>query len=187
MDPIQPLIIRYMNLAHSITDHLPNYIDTYFGPKEWILPAAERQGESLTSLKGKCEALLDEFRAVEGIEPRRMTFLEAQLQAMQMTFRILEGEEIPLEQKVERLFGIVPQKFPDSDILAVHNHLDGLLPGTGALRERMDELRQQTIIPGDKLETVFESIIPDLQRWTKELYTLPSHERYQLEFVTDKP
>jgi hypothetical protein len=176
-----------MNLAHSIADHLPDYIDTYFGPKDWILPEAERQGESLASLKQKCEALLDEFRAVEELEPRRVTYLEAQLQAMQMTLRILEGEEIPLEEKVEQLFGIVPRRFPESELLEVQNQLDGLLPGVGTLRERLSVLDKQTVIAADNLETVFKSIIPDLQRWTKKLYDLPPDERYRLEFVTDKP
>jgi hypothetical protein len=187
MDPIHPLIIRYMNLAHSIADRLPDYIDTYFGPEEWILPVAIRESDSITSLKDKGEALLEEILAVDRLEPQRRTFLEAQLQAMKMTIRILEGEEIPLEEKFACLFGIKPQRFPEAALLEIHNQLDGLLPGGGNLRERILAFEEQIIIPGDKLGVVFENIIQDLQRWTLELYELPANECYQLEFVTDKP
>ncbi len=187
VDPIQSLIIRYINLAHTIADHLPNYIDAYFGPEEWILPVAERGGKSIAALKDQCQALLDEILADEGLKPRQVTFLKAQLQAMKMTIRLLEGEAVPLEEKVEKLFGIVPHKFAEDDLLEVQNQLDGLLPGAGTLRERVSVLDEQTKIAADKLELVFQNIIPDLRRWTKELYDLPANERYHIEFVTDKP
>jgi hypothetical protein len=43
------------------------------------------------------------------------------------------------------------------------------------------------IVPKEKVEDVYAAVITDLQRWTKELYTLPSNERYDLNFVHDKP
>jgi hypothetical protein len=186
MDPIQALVKRYINLAFSISDHLPDYIDAYFGPEEWVLPKQERKDETIPLLKARSEELLQDLHEEDELETKRKTFMIAQVEAMHMATRILDGEDLSLEDKIEGLFNITPVKTPESEFLDIHKKLDELVPSGKSLHTRMLSNDKMIEIPKENLEPVFKEIIVDLQKWTKERFELPSNERFDLQFVNDK-
>jgi hypothetical protein len=186
MDPIQALVKRYINLAFSISDHLPDYIDAYFGPEKWVLPKAERKDETIPLLKARSEELIQDLHEEDELETKRKKFMIAQAEAMHMATRILDGEDLSLEDKIEGLFNITPVKTPESEFLDIHKKLDALVPAGKSLHTRMLSNDKLIEIPNEDMESVFKEIIIDLQKWTKERFELPSNERFDLQFVKDK-
>jgi hypothetical protein len=187
MDPIHDLVIRYIQLGHSINDHLPDYVDAYFGQEAWVVPDEEREQQSPLALNALCEELLLDVHSNDALETGRKRFWVAQVEAMHMAIQILLGEELPLEEKIEGLFGFTPKRTDETVFQEVHNQLDGLLPPGGTLRERVMTNRERLIVPREKLESLFTAIVVGLRDRTKEHFPLPADERFEMHLVEDKP
>ena len=55
------------------------------------------------------------------------------------------------------------------------------------MSKRVNEFRDQFVIPADKLATVFQAAITECRRRTLEYIDLPDNESFSIEYVSDKP
>ena len=177
----------FVELALSIDKHLPGYVDAYYGPEE-IRDAVDAAGKvPLEELFSTLDMVIDSTHQDAKLGEERREYLSAELRAMQTTLRILNGEEIGIVEESQGLYGLTPTWTDERVFVGAHQDLEDLLPGSGTLAERMDDLKGKTIVPTESLNSIVGIITDDFRHRTAELIALPEDESLEFSYVHDKP
>jgi hypothetical protein len=188
---LDPLAESYVKLVLAVGQHDSMYVDSYYGPKEWLAQARSAQ-EPLEEIRIKAvslEAALDSLDSsgAEEILQLRHEYLKKQLSALIARVEVLGGKKLTFDEEAKAYYDVSPPTFPDSHFQKIIAELDTIVPGTGPLPERIEEFRKQFVIPPEKLDTVFQTAIRECRVRTKKHIALPAGENFKLEFVHDKP
>ena len=171
----------YIDLAFGLEQHLPGYIDGYFGPEEW----KHADKRPLEELEQDAETLA---AAIEGLRaPERRTFLGAQVRAMQTSIGLLQGRDITYTQEVRGLYDVEAERVPETIFERAIAELNDLLPGSGDIAAREQALRAKLVVPKARLEEVSNIIVGELRKRTLARFPLPEGETFELHLVSDKP
>jgi hypothetical protein len=171
----------------AVNEHLPGYIDSYFGPQEWEQEAKQIGQLPLTDLTHRADQLAANIADADDLDTQRKDFLARQVTAMRMSLRLLAGETLSLAEEVKALYDIKPTWKDESIALEAHKTLNQILPGDRSLNERMDGWKKSLEIPVAKMQEILPFIIERLRELTREKFTLPQGESFTLEFVSDQP
>ncbi len=185
---LDPLSRAYVALAFGIERHVPGYVDAYVGP-----PAV--RDEAITGPKPEPARLLAAAqvlaaRVAEADFPEaRVGYLTAQFQGMIATCRLLAGETLPYAEEVHRCFDVDAEPTPEAIFEAAIAELDGLLPGTGPVAERMLAWRRGFEVPPATVRPLIDAIVPEIRRRTEALVRgeLPDDETVEFRLVRDQP
>ena len=90
---------EFVRLAMAVNEHLPGYIDSYFGPSEWDQEAKQAGKLPLTDLTQRVDQLAINLSHANEWDAQRKDFLEHQISAMQMSLRLLAGENVSLAEE----------------------------------------------------------------------------------------
>ena len=185
---LNPLAEAYVRLALEIGAHEEGYIDAYYGPPEWKT-AAEASPRSTAELKTAIDALSTRIAAALGetrdpVALRRGRALAAYVASARFRLDMIEGARAPFADEAERLFALRPSLRPLESYDAVLARIDALVPGNGALADRVQALRARYVVPRARLHAVIDAAIAECRRRTAAHMTLPENERFSLEFVT---
>ncbi len=182
---------RYVRLALASGQHDPDFVDAYYGPPAWKQEVEAAGKQPLDDLREEVARLETAIAAVpepaDEIERLRREYLLKQTRAMGTRLRIVAGERLPFDEESKLLYDAVAPTHPESYFEERVQRLDGLVPGDGPLPARVEAFRQRFVIPKDRLEQVFRAAIDGCRERTAAHFTLPEDERFDLEFVTDKP
>ena len=91
---------EFVKLALAINEHLPGYVDSYFGPEEWMQDAKGAGKLPLHELTKMVDQLVNDISHADGMDVQRKDFLARQVTAMQMSLRLLHGEKVSLAEEV---------------------------------------------------------------------------------------
>jgi hypothetical protein len=178
---------EFIKLALAINEHLPGYIDSYFGPNEWA-QAAQKAGKlPLPELTHRANQLAMKVSQVDEWDAQRKDFLVHQISAMQMSLRLLAGENISLVEEAQALYDIQPAWKDEAYFIEYQNWLDEILPKGGSLRERLENWQNSLEIPIDKVRDLLPHITSTLRELTHRKFNLPEEESFVVEFVSDQP
>jgi hypothetical protein len=180
----------YVRLQLAIGVQEEGYIDAYYGPPEWQAEA-KRTMHPLTELAARAGVLSVRLQSLpadrlDPLERRRRDFLLSQLSAASTRLRMLWGEKLDFADEAEGLFGVRPELKPLAAYDPLLARIERLVPGPGALPDRVDAFQERFTIPRDRLEPVMRAAIAECRRRTLEHIALPAGERFTLEFVTGK-
>ena len=178
---------RFVRLTLAIDEHLPGYVDAFIGPEEWRDQAKQQGKISLSDLFKQTDELAIELSEAKDIDVQRKDYLARHLTAMQMSLRLLSGENVPFADEVQCLYDIQPNWKDESNFEDAHKLLDELLPARGSLRERMTAWKESLEIPVEKVKALLPHIINRLRALTHQKFGLPDGEDFNVEFVSDKP
>ena len=178
---------EYVELAFSIDRYFPDYVDAYFGPPQIKTDLLAQPKPTLPELSSRVERIFNSTDEDETLPDERKDFLLAQLTAMQTMIQILGGKEISVVEEMQHFFGLTPSWVKEDVFDNIHNQLDTLLPGKGSLPERMQDFREATAIPNEKLLSFIRQISSELQRLTHEFVPMPEKEGCEYVLVNDKP
>ncbi len=194
------LVEDYLTLGLRLGKHIDGLVDAYYGPSERAaLVGAEpvhppdRLVEVARQLLAAIDAgtPLDPLRSGssgdDGAAPARRHWLRAQVVGLLTTARRLDGEPIGYADEVEACYGVRPSRVDEEVFEEAHRRLDDVLPGSGALPERLVAWRESHAIPVERLGAAIESLAEDLRDRTRSLFGLPDGERIDFELVTDQP
>ena len=181
---------RYVQLVLAIGQHDASYVDAYYGPPQWQDDAVLAK-LSLQQIGDELAAMLARLASAEvsaDQETRlRATNLRTQLLAMQAKVAMLEGMKLPFDEESARLYDAVSPHHARAWYEAIVAQVAHLLPGEGAASMRLQQFRQQFVIPPDRLQAVMQAAIEAGRERTLQHIDLPPEENFVLEFVTDKP
>lgn len=183
---------QYVRLVLDIGQHDPDFVDAYYGPKEWQ-EAAKNVKPQLTALKDRTEAIVARLKRVRIPKKNseltlRKTFLQKQLAAASAKIDMLMGTKYSFNEEAKRLYDAVPPSFSETYFSNIVKDLGKKLPeGPGTINERYQRFRNAFIIPKERLDTVFTAAINECRKRTKRHITLPENERFVVEYVNNKP
>ncbi|HKI54691.1 MAG TPA: hypothetical protein VJ987_11245 [Anaerolineales bacterium] len=176
----------YLRLALAIDEHLPGYVDSYFGPDE-LKTQTKKDGKlPLQNLTERTDQLASDVAKAD-MDIQRKDFLTRQVSAMQMSLHLLGGEQISLAEEVHALYDVQPGWKDESIVEEGHKELDALLPPGNSLPERMQEWNRTLEIPIEKVKELVPVIIKRLKELTYQKFDLPENESFSLEFVSGQP
>jgi hypothetical protein len=177
---------NYLALALHLDRHFEGFVDAYFGPaeiKERVQAGAPRPLAALADDAQQLQAAIE----AAGYDAQRTEFLRKQVRAMAAVVRNLAGDRLPFMEEVELYFDIQPEMVDEAVFEEAHAALDRLLPGEGALGERMEAWKKGLEIETEKVLPVFELALKETRRRTAALFELPEGENLTLELVSDQP
>ncbi len=188
-DSLDSIARDYVQLSLTIGEKEEGYIDAYYGPPELQAKAkAEAPKLSLPDLIKRTDALAARVATLkpEGLDARRAAFLTAQLTAAKTRLRMMMGEALSFADEAKGLFGVTPELKPLASYDAVLARIETLVPGPGALSNRVDAFQDRFTLPAAKLKPVFDAAIAECKARTARHIALPKGERFDLAFVTGK-
>ena len=185
-DSLDSIARDYVRLTLEIGEHDSGYVDAYYGPGRWRA-AAHAHPRTLDQLAAAAEALQQRVARIRVREPsldaRRRAFLAAQLGAAGLRLRLLRGGTLSFAEEARGMYGVELRLQPLSAYDPVLERLEQLVPGEGALADRVDAFQDRFVIPPDRLEPVMRAAIAECRRRTLAHIPLPRGETFTLEFV----
>lgn len=180
----------YVKLQLAIGGKEAGYIDAYYGPPE-LQAEAKTNADTPAALAQRAGVLTVRLRSLQDsrldpMERRRRDFLLAQLKAASTRLAMMQGVKLPFADEAEALFGVRPELKPLSAYDPILARIERLVPGKGALADRVDAFQERFTIPRDRLDPVMRAAIAECRRRTAGHIPLPANERFTLEFVTGK-
>lgn len=187
---LNDIAATYLKLTLEIGTHEAGYIDAYYGPPELkaAAEAAPRDKPTLLAATRELTARLATIarRLSDPVDRRRAAFLRAQLRAAETRLMMMQGTRFAFADEAERLFGVRPQLKPLADYDRHLAAVEALVPGDGALAERVEAYLDRFTIPKDRLQKVFDVAIARCRGRSLAHIPMPDGESFRLEFVTGK-
>jgi len=183
----QKLAEEYIRLALAIEEHMPGYVDAYFGPEEWKIQAQHEGKLPLQNLTKRTARLANDISKADNMDAQRKDFLARQVTAMQMSIRLLSGDRVSLAEEVNALYDVRPTWKDESKFEEAHKELDQLLPPGDSLSERKQAWDRSLEIPVERVKELLPPIIKRLREISHRKFNLPDGENFGLEYVSDKP
>jgi hypothetical protein len=181
---------EYVRLVLAMGQHDPDYVDAYYGPADIKAEAGARKltldeiGKTVNTVSEWVKGVPADGR--DELSLLRHQYLEKQLSAMGARVRMLKGERLTFDEESKALYDAVAPTYPESHFQEVLDRLDKRFPGSGPLVERYDAWRRAFVIPRDKVDPVFKAAIAACRERTLKHVTLPPHESFTVEYVTNK-
>jgi hypothetical protein len=177
----------FVRLALAIDEHLPGYVDSYFGPESWKEEANEAGKIPLDELTERANHLADVISQAGELDGQRGDFLSRQVAAMQMSLRRLCGDKVSLMEEVQGLYDVQPAWKDESNFEDAHRALDQALPPGGSLTERMEVWKKSLQISLDQAKELLPFVTEALRERTRKKFDLVPGESFEIEFVSDQP
>ncbi len=178
---------QFARLTLAIDEHLPGYVDSFFGPKEWQ-EQAKRDGKiPLQTLTEQADALYSNIFHAADFDAQRKAFTLREMDAMKMSLRLLTGAKVSLTEEVTALYDVTPQWKPESIFDEAHRELDELLPPGDSLYSRLQAWNSSIEISKDQIRELLPIVVQRLRTLARAKFNLPQSEDFTLEFVNDKP
>ena len=182
---------RYVVLGLGLGRHDANYVDAYYGPDS-LRALAEAESLGVAEVRASAESLVavlgDTVPAYEdSLVGMRHRYLRVQLGAMAARARMLEGARLSFDREAQALYDVRPPRFEQAHFDSLLVRLDSLLPGRGPLATRYQRFRDRLMIPAALVDTVFKTAIAACRARTQAHLSLPSGERFDLEYVKGTP
>jgi len=178
---------QFVQLALAINEHLPGYVDSYFGPGEWAQEAQQAGKLPLPKLVQRVDRLATNVSQVNEWDSQRKDFLDHQISAMQMSLRLLAGENVSLTEEVQALYDVQPAWKDESNFIEAQKRLDEILPRGDSLKERLEHWKNSLEIPMEKVRELLPFVINMLREWAHKKFSLPKNESFVVEFVSNQP
>ncbi|MBN2010130.1 hypothetical protein JW960_12365 [candidate division KSB1 bacterium] len=185
----------YVKLALRLGQYDANYVDAYYGPDEW--KPAPTSLENMPpfpyqTFRSEADSLLNllnhmNIARFDKLWTLRYNFLTKAVASLQTKIEMIHGHHYNYDEEARQLFDV---ELADMDTIyfrSIIRTLNELLPGDKPLYQRIDEFSSQFNIPADKLEHAFRATLDECRRRTLAHIELPQNERFDLEFVLDKP
>ncbi len=185
----------YVKLVLKIGQHDADYVDAYYGPEEWKPAELIHDGSDTLihkQLDEEADNLLNEletlaqYQATE-LETLRYRNLYKQVMAAKTKLFMISGGQLSFDEESKSLYDAVSLSYPEEHYKLIIEKLDKILPGSGDISKRVNDFKNQFIIPKENLDAVFKAAIDECRKRTLQHIPLPSNENFKVEYVTDKP
>ena len=180
----------YVKLVLAVGQHDADYVDAYYGPKEWKTeseaekPSLETILQTAIPLKIKLDKI--HSKQNEDILQLRHQYLQKQIASLIARVEVLSGKKLSFDEEAKAYYDVEPPTFPKEYFEKLVAELDNIVPGKGPIPERVENYRKKfTITPG-KLDKVFSAAIFECRQRTKKYIVLPEDETFRLEYVHNK-
>ncbi|MDB5201564.1 MAG: hypothetical protein JWQ27_973 [Ferruginibacter sp.] len=179
----------YVRLGLSIGDYDTDFVDAYYGPDSLKPTGVKNARFPKDSFLLAVRTMENELQTFSGKDSsaERITWMQAQLKAFERRIKIFSGEFGNFDEESRDFFAAVAPKYTEQHFKDLLVKLDSLLPGTGNISDRFQQLARKFIIPKNKIDTVFKTAIAEARKRSLPHYHIPENENFSMEYVTGKP
>lgn len=179
---------RFVKLALELGHYDPDYVDAYLGPAEWAQAAKDnlRSKDDLADAISALYSDLNEMSLRDGESIVRHRALLRNVRAMDTRMRMTNGETFSFAAEARLIYDVVLPEYDFSAFDRALDHIEELMPGDGALADRVDAFRISLTIPEEARNQLVNLAIQECRRRTAEHISLPPNEHFTLEYVHDK-
>jgi hypothetical protein len=176
----------YLLLALRLDQHIPGFVDGFFGPAEL---KARADIEELLPPRRLVEDAVDllERIAADVPQPDRRDWLTAQVVALRTHAEDLAGDGLPYLEHVERCFAWSPVRRDEAVFDEAAAAIDALLPGSARLADRLAAWDDRFVVPPDRLTDVMAWLVARFRARASDLFGLPDGEDLRVQLVTKQP
>jgi hypothetical protein len=186
--PMPDAIARdYILLCLRIDQHVPGFVDAYFGPADLKARVELEQVRAVARLADDARALQERAGSTEVEDPDRRRWLVAQLAAIGAQLRDLAGDPLPYADHVATYFDLRMTRHPDAVYSAAAARLAGLVPGDGPLPDRLAAWDARFVVPPARLGAVIDRLVALIRERAGDRFGLPAGEGLRVGLVTDQP
>jgi hypothetical protein len=188
-NPMQDLAEQYVKLVLAVGLHDPDYVDAFYGPKEWRETAVKRPLGEIEAEAAGVAAKLAAAPPPAGGDPLtglRHQYLIRQLEALRTRVAMLGGRKLTFDEESKALYDAVAPHHDAKEFEGILAQLEQLLPGSGPLLDRYTRFRDAYVIPPARLDATFTAAIEACRRRTLAHVQLPPGESFTVEYVTGK-
>lgn len=188
--PYDHIAESYVKLVLAVGQYDADYVDAFYGPQEW-LSAARAVKKPLTAIWEEAIPLLATLNSTplpgdDELLRLRHQYLFKQLSSLVARVEILGGKKLPFDDEAKAYYDVYPPSFPEDHFRELIDELDTVIPGSGPVPARVEEYRQQFVIPPTQLDQVFTAAIDECRTRTKKHIALPEDESFRVEYVGNK-
>ena len=185
----------YVKLVLKIGQHDADFVDAYYGPEEWKPAELKHDGNDTLihkQLSEEANRLLNELESFSNyeatkLETLRYRYLYKQILAAKTKLFMISGGKLSFDEESKALYDAISPSYPEDHYRQIFNKLDMLLPGKGEISKRVNDFKNQFIIPKEKLDIVFTTAIEECRKRTLQHIPLPPNESFTVEYVINKP
>jgi len=185
----------YVKLVLKIGQHDADYVDAYYGPEEWKPAELTHDGSDTLihkKLDEEADSLLNELENLSeyqatGLETLRYRNLYKQILSAKTKLFMISGGQLSFDEESKSLYDAVSPVYPEEHYKQIIDNLDKILPGSGDISKRVNDFKNQFVIPKEKLDAVFNAAIKECRSRTLKHIKLPEKENFTVEYVTNKP
>lgn len=176
-DTADTIASDFVTLALKFGRFDENYVDAFTGSQP-VRDAALASEDTLGDLQEKASALAARINALPqgSYNKPRVGLIKGNVLAMQTRMAMAQGETFSFAEETRRIYGTVAPHL-------TRDHFELALD----FENRFQVEKVSVIIPPDKIKPVMEAAIAECRARTLAHYDLPASERFDMEFVTDKP
>ena len=177
--PIAAIAEGYVRVSLQLAQHDPSLVEDWRGPDSW------RPGprEPVTTLQATIIGLghaLD--RVPPPVPAARRRYLAAQLQALRFAARRLLGDESDIDLQAREEFGVEFSRVDPRAMDEIRASIAKVLPGSGALASRFEDLKRRTTATPDRRNAMMEAALAACRNTIARQMKLPSDERTSVRF-----
>ena len=184
----------YVKLVLKVGQHDADYVDAYYGPEEWKPAPLIHDGNNTLiheQLDEEADKLLNDLESLSKYEATRLETLRyrslyKQILAAKIKLYMISGGLLSFDEESKALYDAVSPHYSEDHYKGILNRLDKLLPGSGEVSKRVNDYKNQFIIPKEKLDVVFKAAINECRKRTLQHIQLPQNENFKVEYVSDK-
>lgn len=189
---LNALAVKYVKLGLAIGQYDKDFVDAYYGPDS-LRPATSPADTVFLkdSFLSAVNKLTEELKAFDNNAndtiTKRSAWIRSQLKAFERRIKLFGGDSSSFDIETKELYGVSVPVHDSMYFKSIAEKLNSLLPGTGNVNDRFQQLANHFIIPKEKLDTVLKTAIAECRKRTLQHYSLPQGENFMLEFVNNKP
>jgi hypothetical protein len=179
---------QYVKLGLELGEYDKDYVDAYLGPDEWKKNAKD-QLRSKQQLASDISQLLQKLKNIDVVQQHlklRHKALFRNVRAMEVRARMLLGEKFSFAEEARLIYDVKIAQYDFNEFDQALAEIDKLVPGEGDLAQRVDTFRTRFAVANDTVKDVINLAITECKKRSNRYITLPSNERFDLEYVTDK-
>ena len=179
---------QYVKLGLELGEYDKDYVDAYLGPDEWKKNAKD-QLRSKQQLTSDISQLLQKLKTLDVAQQDlklRHKALFLNVRAMDVRARMLVGEKFSFAEEARLIYDANIAQYDFRKFDQALGEIDKLVPGEGDLAQRVDAFRNRFAVADEKVSDVVNLAIAECKKRSDRYITLPSNERFDLEYVTDK-
>ena len=177
---------RYILLGLRLGRLVDGLVDGYFGPPEPQAAAESGEVPHASDLREEAAALRAEVAEAD-LDPQRRRWLLGQLEGLTCTAELAAGEQVAWVDAVRRCYGIEVGMTPEEEFERIHHQLDAVLPGSGAVADRLERWNESQHVPPASLLEGYAALSDELRERTRRLVDLPADEGIEAELVSGTP
>jgi hypothetical protein len=168
----------YLLLGLRLGRHVDGLVDAYYGPPELKDEVDAAPVRPAADLAQDAEALVAQLE--DG-------WLRDQVRGLHTSATVLAGAELSYADEAEGSYGVRPSRPDEDEMRAAHERLDALLPGDGALADRLEAWRRTQYVAKESIVPAVADAIAFMRERTAAFVPLPDGEAVDLEAVQDEP